>query len=421
MAYPELEISYLLGCLKRGVYDNRPEARLRRHLLLYWERGFYKTSMIAAFLKQGSPSLEMTMQEKYNADLPSYLFISGDYRQARLRGSVSMHGKLLLPLIQRPHFIVSPELMTMLGGGGDEKASMVNFMCEVLEEGIGRVGLVSMGNAKVSDDTRETMRKRGIIFNKEESTMFYTVEGTFMAASRPLGKTDVRYLSRSGFLDRLFVLRWLHDRKEFDEQWQWVPQETPKESLLKQMNTRIWRALQVNHVNYPPTDYVKDCMQTLNTKYNDIEKTNGLPYFLLRSARDATNIAQMLTAMALCREIVDNGLTLYTINYEKEDVDEVKYLLDDYAESRYKQAMETEEISEKYLTQWKFYNQIKLAFDSWQNLPTLEEVRNEIQRSTGDKESAAYKQVQRWASKGWVKLEVPVVRVKNSKSVRFLK
>jgi hypothetical protein len=430
LAYPEMEISFLLGTLcknRKGHYDDRPEARLRRHLLLYWERGFYKTSMITSFLSKGAPACEVTKQETTKQDLPSYLFISGDYTQARLRGSVSINGNLQLPLIQKPNFLVSPELMTMMSGSGDVKSSMVNFLCEVLEEGIGRVGIVSMGNAKISDEKWETMKKRGIIFNKEEATMFYKVNGTFMGASRPLGRADVRYLSKSGFMDRISVIRWIHDRSEFEEQWSWVPQQSSREPELFQMNRMIWRMSRVNAVNYPPADMVRECMRHLNNKYNDIERQNGLPYYLLRSARDGTNIAQLLTAYAYARELVDTGLAIHILDYEKDDVIEVKSRLEDYAESRYKQAMETEEISEKFISGWKFYNQVKDAFKDADSLPSIEKVREEIMRSGGPtgnmtSQSSAYKLLQRWASKAWVKLETPRgSRVTHSKVVRFLK
>ena len=423
MSYPEMEISYLLACTKRAYYDDRPEARLRRHVLLYWERGFYKTSMLTSFLERCTASVESTIQKEHQERIfPSHMLISGDYKQARLRGSVTGAGRLMLPLIQKPTFLISPELMTLLSGGGEEKSSMINYFCEVLEEGIGRVGLVSMGNADISDETWETMKKRKITFNKQEATMYYRVEGTFMGASRPLKRSEFKYLSNSGFLDRISVVRWLHDRSEFEEQWMHVPQNAEKrESTLKHMNKLIWSQLHIDKLNYPPVYLINKCIKDLNDKYNDIEKQSGLPYFILRSARDSTNIAQLLTASSLARHLQTTGLRIPVLDFEDEDANLALSVMDNYANSRYQQAVEVDDINERYLTEWKFYNSLRESFSADIDPPLVDDVKTEIIRVKGCGESAAYKILQKWASKGWIRLIEPRVKKTNSKAVQFLK
>lgn len=417
MSYPELQRSYMLACMGRSHFDDRPQARIRRHILLNWERGFYKTSIIRAFLNECTDAEEMTKQAEYTDRVPSYLNISGDYTRARLRGSVSPNGKLIPPLIQRPHILFSGELMTLLSGSGDDRNSMINFMCEVLEEGTGRVGLVGMAGVRMNCETGDMLAERGITFNREENVMSFDVEGTFWGATRQIKKNELKILSTSGFLDRLYVLFWNHNKKTYTEQVEWVPRESPDQERLKEINRTLWK-MNIRRVEYPPTDLVRRCNQALGSIYDSIEDDNAIPYYVLRSGRDTTNVVQLLTASALNREVQERGINIDYLMIDDWDRKEVETELKRYAESKMRQLRESGIIDEKYTHDWTFYADVKSSINGTE--PTLENVRREITIIKGVGDSSAYKTVNNWVNRGWVML-VRSNHGKNAKMVEFLK
>ena len=222
VSLPELQLSYVLSALKRKSYDNSLNLRLRRHILLYWMRGLYKTSILNLFIRDCTPAVDVITDDALPFDKPTYLQISGDITRERLRGSISKKN-LIFPLIQKPDFIVSGELLTFMGSTKEQQHIMTNYMNRVLEEGIGEVGLVKMNDAKINEKTREDIKKRKIVFDEEEKVMRYEVNGTLFGATRDLEKDEIAYFEKSGFFDRLNIIRWQPSESQFKKQWEHIP------------------------------------------------------------------------------------------------------------------------------------------------------------------------------------------------------
>lgn len=297
IGYRELEISFLLNSLKVNSYEDMPDIRLRRHILFMWVRGMYKTSILRSFSRDACSGVEIVGQPRYDNSVPTYLW-TGDYSRARLRGSIE-EKRVVLPLLQRPRFLLISELTDFLSGMGEAEDTM-NFMNQMLEEGIGRVSLVKMVGIEPAPQIVEELQMRNIGYNQSEGIMYYQVPGTVFAATRPIDTGLAIRLERSGFYDRFQVCRWHYTQEQFKEMWRYQPKgRSELMPKLRAMNHHLW-GTKIHHVQAPPVAMLGDVKEALNLQYEEVERVKKMkPDDGLRSARDNTNMAQLLTAFAV--------------------------------------------------------------------------------------------------------------------------
>lgn len=297
LGFRELQISFNLAALQVPAYEDNPDIRLRRHILLMWVRGMFKSSILRSFSRDACSSTEIVGQTRYDNTIPTHLW-TGDYSRARLRGSME-EKRVVLPLLQRPRFLLISELTDFLAGMG-EAEDMMNFMNQMLEEGIGRVSLVKMVGVEPEPNIIAELEARGIGYNAMEGIMYYQVPGFTFAATRPIDTGLAVRLERSGFYDRFHIARWHYTPAQFKEMWRFQPKSRsefmPK---LKAMNQYIWNT-HVHHVRAPPVQMLSDMKDALDIQYDEAERQLHMqPDDGLRSARDNTNLSQILTAFAV--------------------------------------------------------------------------------------------------------------------------
>lgn len=342
LSWPHLEMSFIISAFKRGTYDDSM-ARLRRHVLFYWRRGYYKTSGIDMFLKKGTPSMNVVRQPDYDPADCTYLDAL-KVSVPKLRGSISEKGKVVYPLAQRPRFIVVGELLNLFGSG-DGFEDMMNVLNQLLEEGKGSVSLVKMAGIELEADTVAALDKRGIFFNSQEGIMEYPVDGTLLGASRLMSPAELKRLENSGFLDRINVVHWIPDDKEFQEVWEFDPPILPEDEFLPLMewNTKMWSS-SWTRVSSPPPEQMKKAKSVLSELYTMYEKKHKITMMNgLRSARDGTNLRHLFTTFATIKTIQDGGQsagegmpenTYEDITYDQESFERVIDFLPEYVRSR---------------------------------------------------------------------------------------
>jgi hypothetical protein len=416
-ALPELELSYIIAGLKSPSYTGVPEARLRRHLLLEWLRGNYKTSTLNWFFKTVVNAIEITTHEVRSPAVPTFLNITGDMSRERLRGSAS-GDSLVLPLIQEPDFFIVGELMDFLGGDPVRQGELVSFMCRILEEGIGRVSFVKMSNLELSDEQKAVLRQRKITFNASNGVMSYNIPGTFIGATRPLDPATIWKLDISGFSDRIHTVRWKPSMMVGREQWKFKPQSDKlidTDGLLTQLqgfNRKVW-ASKVENVNEPPAEMVDEIKSALDDLYCKIEYEQRLtPDKGLRSMRDTINIMMALTGYSYMEMIagIPNSTTFSEIQYTPGAMERVKQDMPRFA--KYKadvvahRAVQAETVSAEGL------GLVEILKQEFPQMPfTLEMAVSAVCPKTGMTEQSMMNRVDMLVQVGWMK-EITIDGVK---------
>jgi hypothetical protein len=100
-SFEEFELAYALSLLPR--FSDNQLIRVRQHVLLYWARGFFKSTLINVFTK--------TIPEYFRVvDVTST-------SPQMISGSINEEGKIVKPLFAGAHFGKLTELSTFVGTG----------------------------------------------------------------------------------------------------------------------------------------------------------------------------------------------------------------------------------------------------------------------------------------------------------------
>lgn len=166
--------------------------RIRQHILLYWEKGWAKSTMLTFIKERLLPSWVRTK-------------LGTEGSIAALRGSVSK-GKLFIPRMALADVYVVPELASWLnpagGGEGRESVKMLGVLNVALEEGMIEVDLIKFASLDFEEIQRA--REYGIEIT-ETGTMRYRTKFVFWAATH-----SVDFIPRSmrdAFLSRFMVIK----------------------------------------------------------------------------------------------------------------------------------------------------------------------------------------------------------------------
>ena len=155
--------------------------RIRTHLLLYWQQGWLKSSLL---------SKVYSILGAENCELMS------DITKAALRGSVEHQDKEVVfipPKVMRAPFIICTELGSITAKDSED---MNQLLLAMLEEGIITVDLVKF--ARLSDEQRKEIELAYNIYFNTRSSITYTVNSVVIA-----GTYNTKYV-----LDDAFISRW---------------------------------------------------------------------------------------------------------------------------------------------------------------------------------------------------------------------
>ncbi|MHA1408827.1 MAG: hypothetical protein ACTSQY_00665 [Candidatus Odinarchaeia archaeon] len=327
--------------------------------------------------------------------------VSKDFSMAKLRGSCE-GSKIQLPQIQLPNFLVSGELMTFLGSESTQFRTMVNYLNEVLEEGVGRVSLVKMANVKLSDDDLVRMENRNIFFDEEEGLMLYPVANTLIAGSRILDERLFQTLEMSGFLDRFGVITWNYTKNEFNEQWRHVPRTKVYVDELMLFNTKLWNT-HIQKIQEPPVDYVNRIKDSLSKYYQELEEESQVPYHLIKSARDNLNINHLMTAHAIANIFTRRGIgkVYKELKYEREDFIFAMNHMEQYARNRFLCIAESPRYK-KSVDMWRTYTELRDQFGADAIVPIKDAINSVKEIHGGISERQARRIINEFNVKTWL-------------------
>lgn len=180
---------FLLSCASWNIQQfSFPNFRIRRHLLLFWQAGYLKSTLLVKAYELLSPELCTIMT---------------DVSLAALRGSVDF-GRFVSPYTLKRPFSICTEFGQVVAGY--ESTEIIQKLLNVLEEGMVTVSLGKIGSLSALD-REEISKEYGITFI-DNNTFTYKTNWVLMA-----GTYNRKFLVDNAFESR-FVL--MIPEKELD-------------------------------------------------------------------------------------------------------------------------------------------------------------------------------------------------------------
>jgi len=167
---------------------SEPDFRIRRHLLLFWQPGWMKSSLLKK------------IHQLIGEDNCTFM---SDITNAALRGTVES-GKFISPFTLKKPFSVCTEFGQVIGGSDTD--DIFQKLLNVLEEGIVTVSLSKI--AQLSPIDREEIAKRYPVTFLDNNTFTYETNWILMA-----GTYNKKFLVDNAFQSRFNIV---HPTKPLD-------------------------------------------------------------------------------------------------------------------------------------------------------------------------------------------------------------
>jgi hypothetical protein len=316
--YTEMEITYLLACLKRGTYSDNPRARLRRHMMILGPIGDGKSTGSKAFLRDYIGACDiLSAPSDYIG--PTYYSLESGTGWERARGTAT-GDRLGVPWLPRADFWYCSEFMDFLGHGpaSKDKGEHLN---RAFEEGDIVVALAKLVGIQSTDAQREIMERFKIVFDANEGILQYRTNASFIGCSRPLASSVRETMEESGLSSRVVPAAWNSNRIQARTTWWNGPGRVSSlQPSIRKFNEIAWLT-NFEIVPYPPKDLIQIVQQVHDGPYRELEDDIGVPTSTLRTLRDYGRIAQLVTAAAVSRVVskLTEGQYIEKLEYEDED------------------------------------------------------------------------------------------------------
>lgn len=305
---PGMAIAQALRCTKRSHYDDLPQVRTRRHPVLYGPRGSVKSSISRFFLFDligGVDMMDPNAVVKRGEWRPTILNVSSGSSWERLRGSISNDGQVIPPVLHSVDWIYASELMSFLGHTPSDRSKRIENLNEAQEEGRMSVFLVKAFNVpferrkEVADEIPDSA---GYHYDPVHGYLHYDARFSMLSCSRILPEKLKDEMESSGYWSRQSIEFWDptnavavdYANKKFGV-------ATPENiTLCRQKWLDLWNT-KFLQVNAPPMAMKDELIHWFNAQLLLISEEKGQSFQDLFSARDDTDIMQLLTAAAIER------------------------------------------------------------------------------------------------------------------------
>jgi hypothetical protein len=196
-AFEELELAFVTKLLPKK-FTNVPTLRTRQHILLYWRKGFLKTTILREFSKV-IPSRFKTVQ------------ITSATTET-LNGSLCVprnpfeKPRIVPPIFAGLDFAVITEHSTFLRYGGPMPGKLA-ILNDIQEGDRISTHLIKLGQTQVDPAQEEELEKLGVKYEPQEATLSYEPDVVLFSGSHPFDQRTLALLVDSGHLDRFRVVQ----------------------------------------------------------------------------------------------------------------------------------------------------------------------------------------------------------------------
>jgi len=303
-AMEELELAYASRLLPK--FKDNPKVRTAQHVLLYWTRGFYRSTLLEIF------------SETIPEDL-GIVDITSMSRES-IFGSVDKHGNPIRPAFADKAFVLITELLSFLGSGWTMRdlASTMNVAME--GQRVTR-HLLKLAQPEYDHVSLSDLRAIGVRWDPSEGVMTYVPNISVLAASTLLLNRVFTYLTQSGFLDRFHVIPYKFSDKELSNnlhRHRLLDQEAKNE--LKLINEKL-RNVKVSEMEMPTEELMKPIYDTIEAMVDDEVRQNPrLKKEQIQNPRMRGDLLRELAGHCFLRTAHNNGFN---------DIDELEYTTED--------------------------------------------------------------------------------------------
>jgi hypothetical protein len=319
LAFTELELAYATKLLPR--FSDDPITRVVQNVILYWQRGYYKSTSLKVFSQTIPKVLKTT-------DITSMTL-------EKIFGSISERKKHILDpaFTNDVYFVVISELTALLGQR-DAMRQFSNVMNVVLEgEKVSRQ-ILKLGYGEISEEELKEHEEKGVFYDPIRGELSYTPNVCVLAATRPLVNRYFTYLSNSGHFGRYHVVQYrvtAEDASEHLHKDYKLDQEALKQ--LTEINLLLSR-VKVNKMLRPSESLMKPIYDNLEALVRDeIAERPRLELADVINPRLKDDIIRELVAHAFLRTAPKNGFkNIDELHYTQEDVDFVQNRLSHFVD-----------------------------------------------------------------------------------------
>lgn len=307
-AFAELELAYATRLLPQ--FSDDPLIRTNQNILLYWQYGFYKSTILKVFSTTIPQDLKVV---EISSMTPEKIFGSIDEKKRHI----------IEPAFTNDvHFVVVSELTSLLGQQ-DFMRNFVNLMNAVLEnEKVSRQTL-KLGQSNVNEVELSELSQKGVTYDARTGELSYKPNVCVFAASRPLDNRYYTYLCRSGHFNRYHVVQHsISDQEASDHLHKDFKLDQEALDRLKATNSSLAK-VKVQSICRPCESILKPVYDTLEELVRDeiAEKPNSSLADVI-NPRVKGDIIREMAAHAFIRTASQNGYKdIEELQYTQEDVD----------------------------------------------------------------------------------------------------
>lgn len=302
----EIELSYVSGLFPR--FGDNPLMRIRQNILLYWQYGYYKSTLLRIFA-QAVPNTIKTI------DISSMSL-------EKIFGSIDEKKKYIIEpaFTNNVRFVFISELASVLGRRDYKQfADTMNLVLE--GERVTRQTL-KLGHGQIDEPQLAELRSRGVEYNSQVGELSYTPNACVLAATRPLDYQTFTYLNKSGHFSRYHVIQHNISDKEASE---YLRQDFKIDqnalASLKQVNELLSK-IQVKEMKQPQETLLSTIYDAVEGLVKD-EISNGPKRRLSEviNPRLKGDIIREFAAHAFLRTAFQNGYNnIDILEYTEDDV-----------------------------------------------------------------------------------------------------
>lgn len=236
-------------------FTNVPTLRTRAHVLLYWRKGFLKTTLLREFAKiipnkfktvhLTSATIEVLCGSIFIPKMP--------FQRARI----------VPPVLAGADFASIYEHSTLLRAR--PMAAKLSLLNDILEGDNISTSLVKLGQVQIDPSQKPELEKLGIRFYPDESRLIYEPDVVILSASHPFDRKTLSILIDAGHFDRFHVVQAQITpeiaRKCFREDYSL---DKDLQEQLKRQNEKLC-AVRIKSIDAPPHHLLKPVYEKLFT------------------------------------------------------------------------------------------------------------------------------------------------------------
>jgi len=193
----ELELAFVTKLFPKK-FSNMPTLRTRQHVLLYWRRGFLKTTILREFIKTIPEQFKVVRLSASTTEilLGSVYIPKNPFEKPRIIPSI----------LAGADFAIITEHSAFLKHGGPIQGRLA-ILNDIWEGEKIVNNLVKLGQIQTDPNQMPELEKLGVKFEPKEAALSYEPDIVVFSASHPFDRKTLSLLLDCGHMDRFCIVQ----------------------------------------------------------------------------------------------------------------------------------------------------------------------------------------------------------------------